>query len=131
MLVRLILGVLGLFHLVNGLAMLVAPQAWAAAVVHLTTPGHLHAHFIADIGMAFAASGVGLLLGARRGGANATWAMAGATWPMLHALLHVKEWVLAGPPNMIGDLVSEGVGVILVGIVGVVAAWYRVRKGDV
>ena len=130
MIVRLILGVLGLFHLVNGLAMIVAPDAWAAAVVHLSAPDHLHFHFIADIGMAFAASGVGMLLGARRGAGNAIWAMAGATWPMLHALLHLKEWVLVGPPGAMGDLVSEGFGVILVGIAGVAASWYRFRKGD-
>ena len=57
MVVRLVLGILGLFHLANGLVMLLFPTAWADAVVHLTAPDHLHFHFITDIGMAFAASG--------------------------------------------------------------------------
>jgi hypothetical protein len=130
MVVRVLLAILGVFHLANGLAMLAFPAAWAAAVVHLGAPDHLHFHFIADIGMAFMASGTGLLLGARRGAVNAAWAAAGATWPTLHALLHVKEWILGGPPPVVGDLINEGLGVIAVGALGAVLAWARLRKGD-
>ena len=130
MVVRLLLAVLGLFHLANGLAMLGFPHAWATAVVHLGGPDHLHLHFIADIAMAFLASGVGLLLGARRGAANAAWAAAGAAWPALHALLHLKEWILEGLPAATLDIVSEGVGVILVGALGVLLAWRRFSQGD-
>ena len=126
MVVRIGLVILGLFHLLNGLAMLLAPVAWAAQVVHLAAPDHLHLHFIADIGMAFLASGVGLLLGSR----NAIWAVAGATWPALHALLHVKEWILDGPPAAGGDLLREGLGVIVVGVLGAALAWAHMRKGE-
>jgi len=127
--VRVILGILGLFHLANGLVMLAAPAQWAAAVVHLTAPDHLHYHFIADIGFAFAASGIGMLLGARRGVPNGAWALAGAVWPLLHGLFHLKEWVADGPPPMPG-LLTEGVGVILVGFAGIWLAWVRFRKGE-
>ncbi len=130
MVVRVFLAILGVFHLANGLAMLAFPAAWAAAVVHLGAPDPLHFHFIADIGMAFLASGAGLLLGARRGVANAAWAAAGAAWPALHALLHVKEWILDGPPPTMGDAINEGLGVIAVGALGVALAWARRRKGD-
>ena len=129
MVVRAGLAILGLFHLANGVAMLLWPAAWAAQVVHLGAPDHLHLHFIADIAMAFLASGAGMLLAARRG-ANAVWAMAGAAWPALHALLHLKEWILDGPPAATGDLINEGVGVILVGAAGVALAWLRARQGD-
>ncbi|MEI9888364.1 MAG: hypothetical protein WDN08_18055 [Rhizomicrobium sp.] len=131
MVVRLILGFLGAFHLANGLAMLVAPDAWAAAVVHLTTPDHLHHHFMTDIGFAFAASGVGLLLGARRGAANAPWAVAGAVWPLLHGLFHLWEWLADGPPPTLGATVGEGLGVIAAGLAGAALAGMRYRKGDV
>ena len=67
MVVRILLAILGLFFLGQGLWMLAAPGAWAESVVHLVAPDHLHFHLIADIGMAFLASGAGLLLGARRG----------------------------------------------------------------
>ena len=129
MVVRAGLAILGLFHLANGVAMLLWPTAWAAAVVHLAAPDHLHLHFIADIAMAFLASGTAMLLGARRG-AGAAWAIAGAAWPALHALLHVKEWIQGGPPAMTGDLINEGVGVILVGAAGVALGWLRAREGD-
>ena len=128
MVVRLGLAVLGLFHLANGLVMLVWPGAWAASVVHLAGPDHLHFHFIADIAMAFLASGAGLLL-AWRG--SAVWAVAGATWPALHALIHVREWIAMGPPMASGDMVREGAGVILVGALGVALAWLRTRQGAV
>lgn len=129
MVVRLMLGILGLFHLANGLVMLLFPTAWADAVVHLTAPDRLHFHFITDIGMAFAASGAGMLLGARRGIQNAPWAVAGAVWPLLHGLFHLKEWIMDGPPPMPG-LVTEGVGVILAGALGMWVAWVRYRKGE-
>ena len=129
MVVRLILGILGLFHLANGLAMILFPAQWAAAVVHLTAPDHLHFHFITDIGFAFAASGVVMLLGTRRGAANAPWALAGAVWPLLHGLFHLKEWIVDGPPPMPG-LLTEGIGVILVGGVGIWLAWVRYSKGE-
>jgi hypothetical protein len=131
MVVRLLLAVIGVFHLANGLVMLIAPGSWAASVVHLAAPDHLHFHFIADIGMAFVASGTGLLLGARRGVTAGVFAIAGATWPFLHALIHTREWLMNGPPPAMGDLLSEGIGVILVGILGVVLSWMRFRRGDV
>lgn len=130
MVVRIFLAFVGAFHLANGLAMLAFPSAWAAAVVHLGAPDHLHFHFIADIAMAFLASGTAMLLGARKGSANAAWAAAGAAWPALHALLHLKEWLRDGVPAATQDAVSEGVGVILIGALGVLLAWRRYREGD-
>jgi hypothetical protein len=130
MVVRLLLGALGVFHLANGLAMLVFPSTWALQVVHLAAPDHLHFHFITDIGMAFAVSGAGLLLAARRGAAGAIWALAGAVWPLLHGLFHLEEWIMNGPPRAMTDLVNEGVGVILVGFLGAGLAWMRYKQGD-
>jgi hypothetical protein len=130
MVARLLLALLGAFHVLNGLVMLAAPGRWAATVVHLSAPDHLHFHFIADIAMAFLASGVGLLLGARKGPANAPWAAAGSVWPFLHALVHLKEWIFDGPPALTGDLINEGLGVIVVGVAGVALAWFRYRKGE-
>src|SRR5260370_24749836 len=104
MFTRALLLVLGLFHIGNGLAMLAQPSAWAAAVVHDPSPSHLEFHFIADIGMAFLATGVALVWSARRGASFAPWAIAGATWPALHAVIHMREWavmVLPATPDML------------------------------
>lgn len=112
------------------MVMLFDPSGWAASVVHLTNPDHLHHHFITDIGFAFAASGVGMILGgARKGIAYGAWALAGAVWPLLHGLFHAWEWVEHGPPPMPAT-VTEGVGVILVGVLGIALGWVRFRKGD-
>ena len=129
MFTRALLFVLGLFHAANGLVMLVLPRLWLRSVVHEHAPMHLEFHFVADIGMAFLASGVALAWTARRGPAFAPWAIAGAAWPALHALIHVREWLAMGPPAATADALSEGIGVILVGFAGVVLAWLRQREG--
>src|SRR5258706_13143016 len=128
MFTRALLLVLGLFHAANGLAMLLSPAPWALSVVHDPSPSHLEFHFIADIGMAFLASGVALIWSARRGASFAPWAIAGAAWPALHALIHVREWAVMGLPATT-DMLNEGIGVILAGLVGVVLAWLRRREG--
>src|SRR3569833_3341559 len=120
--VRVILGILGLFHLANGLVMLLAPAPWAAAVVHLTAPDHLHFHFITDIGFAFAASGVGMLLGAQRGAANGAFGLAGSVWPLLHNQNQHKKKKNNNPPPKPKQK-TKNVGVILVGFAGIWLAW--------
>jgi len=108
--------------------MLVAPAPWALSVVHDPSPSHLEFHFIADIGMAFLASGAALVWSARRGASFAPWAIAGAAWPALHALIHVREWVVMGLPATTADMLNEGIGVILAGLAGAVLAWLRQRE---
>ena len=129
MFTRALLLVLGLFHAASGLAMLALPRQWAMTVVHDASPTHLEFHFIADIGMAFLASGAALAWSARRGASFAPWAIAGAAWPALHALIHLREWTMMGLPATTADLLNEGIGVILVGAAGVVLAWLRQRQG--
>lgn len=129
MFTRALLLLLGLFHAANGLAMLISPASWALSVVHDPSPSHLEFHFIADIGMAFLASGVALIWSARRGQAYAPWAIAGAAWPALHALIHVREWTMVGLPATTADILNEGIGVILAGAVGVLLAYLRQRQG--
>ena len=58
MFTRALLLILGIFHAANGLVMLALPRQWASSVVHAAALNHLEFHFIADIGMAFLASGV-------------------------------------------------------------------------
>jgi hypothetical protein len=129
MFTRALLLVLGLFHAANGLVMLISPSVWALNVVHDPSPSHLEFHFMADIGMAFLASGVALVWSARRGQAYAPWAIAGAAWPALHALIHVREWIMMGLPAATADVLNEGIGVILAGVAGVVLASLRQRQG--
>jgi hypothetical protein len=123
---RIVLAVLGLFHIANGVWMVLAPMSWYVAIPGVAETGPLNHHFVADIGLAFIASGAGLLAGLRKN--TAMLAMAGATWPALHALLHIWGWLVHGFPPGPNVFVSETVGVVIIGAVGVLAAWLNARK---
>ena len=125
MIVRAGLVLLALFHLGNGLWMLVAPDAWYAAIPGVSATGPINHHFIADIGLAFAASGAGLLIGAGTMRSAGAFAVAGAAWPVLHAFLHLWGWLHVGLPASASVVVSEGVGVMLVGALSAALAWVR------
>lgn len=127
MIVRALLVLLGLFHIANGLFMLILPMDWYATVPGVPLAGPFNGHFILDIGMAFLASGTGLMLGARAGRGAALLACAGATWPALHALIHVEGWAMHGLPHEAHIAASEIGGVFLIALLGVVLAWMRVR----
>lgn len=131
MMIRWFLGLLGLFHLINGLWMIAAPDAWYAAVPGVAMTGPANHHFIVDIGLAFVASGAGMLVGVRSSAWAATLALAGAVWPTLHALFHVTEWVEHGVPHNTHIAVSEGVGVMLIGFAGIALAWMRAKQEGV
>ena len=127
--VGIVLVVLGLFHLANGAWMVFAPLTWYAAIPGVAQTGPINHHFVADIGLAFAASGLGLMVGARR--RFAAFALAGATWPVFHALLHIWGWLSHGFPRATDVAVSEAVGVVLVGALGALAAFMHARQEGV
>jgi xanthine/uracil/vitamin C permease (AzgA family) len=131
MALRLILLVLGLFHLVNGVWMFASPDSWYAAVPGVSLTGPNNHHFVADAGLAFIASGAGMALGLRKGVLTAALGLAGAIWPLLHALLHIAEWIAHGFPNDANVAISEGLGVVLVGVTGFALAWINARKQGV
>jgi len=122
--------VVGLLNILNGLFMLIAPVPWFAQVIGEHVPmGPLDTHFIRDVGFAYAASGAGLLLGLRRGLAAGAFALAGAVWPMLHALFHLDLWAMHGVPHGM-SLVNEGLGVVVASLAGAIVGWVRFRQGD-
>jgi hypothetical protein len=129
MIVRAALFVLGLFHLANGVWMLAAPSHWFLAIPGVTMTGPFNPHFVLDVGMAFVASGAFLMLGARRAWDAPVWAMAGATWPALHALIHIDGWAMHGIPRDPRVATSEVVGVVGLAFLGVALALLR-RKGE-
>lgn len=125
------LAILGLFHLANGLFMLAAPDAWYAAVPGVIQSGPMNHHFIVDIGLAFTASGAFMILGWRAGMAAAALALAGATFPALHALFHVWEWIADGVPQDARIMASDLVAVMGVSFLGFALAWANARKQGV
>jgi hypothetical protein len=128
MAVRAMLLILGVFHLANGAFMLAAPHAWYMAVPGVADTGPLNHHFIADIGLAFLASGAGLALGALERPWAAAIAIAGSAWPALHALLHIWGWLAHGFPSALPVTNSELFGVVGIGILGVALGWARAKQ---
>lgn len=129
--VRTGLILLGIFHAANGLFMLAAPDQWYFAVPGVPATGPMNHHFIMDIGLAFLASGAGLALGARRGPAAAAFALAGATFPTLHAIMHVCLWFAHGFPHGTQLMFSEYIGVAGLSFLGAALAWLRAREEGV
>jgi uncharacterized protein YjeT (DUF2065 family) len=125
--VRLLLILLGLSHIANGALMLVAPGLWYTMVPGVIDTGPLNQHFIYDIGMAFVASGAMLALGARAGRSAAILACAGATWPALHALIHIEGWFTMGFPSDAQVAFSDVVAVVGLAALGVALAWLRMK----
>lgn len=125
MVFRIGLAILGLLNLVNGLAMLAAPGAWYALVPGVPLTGPMNPHFIRDIGLAITVSGAGLLAGARAGRTAAILALAGAAWPVLHALFHIWLWLTHGFPTDPAVQATEAIGVA--GLAAL-AAWFAAAR---
>jgi hypothetical protein len=122
---RLLLALLGLFHVATGLWMLADPMGWYLAVPGVTSTGPMNHHFIVDIGLAFIASGAGMIASLSAARAAAGFALAGSTWPALHGLFHVWEWIADGIPTDMRVLISTAVGVMVVSFAGFALAWMR------
>ena len=127
MIVRVLLLLVGVLHLVNGATMLIAPVSWYETVPGVTGTGPFNHHFILDVGMAFIASGALLALGARLNSAAANFAVAGASWPILHALIHVAGWFTSGFPSEPRVIFADAVGVVAVAVLGGTLAWFRTK----
>ena len=125
--VRILLLSLGVLHLANGVVMLAAPMSWYQAVPGVSGTGPFNHHFILDVGMAFIASGGLLALGARPGASAASFAVSGASWPILHALVHIASWFTSGFPSEPPMIFSEVFGVVALATLGGVLAWFRIK----
>jgi hypothetical protein len=128
MLSRALLGLIGLFHLANGLAMIGDAHAWYEATPGVSQTGPMNHHFIVDIGLVFVASGAGMLAGLRAGRTAAILTLAGATWPALHALFHISEWFADGFPRDPVVAATNALGVVFVGLLGLALAFWQARK---
>ncbi len=95
------LGLAGVATLAHAAWMLLDPAGWYATLpAAVPDTGPLNAHFVRDVGAAFAAMGVALLLAALRPALRAPMLAVGAVFYVAHALIHVTD-TLAGrlPPS--------------------------------
>ncbi|HET6157480.1 MAG TPA: hypothetical protein VFE34_03975 [Dongiaceae bacterium] len=88
---RTILWIIALATLANGGVMMLAAENWWALVLGVADTGAFNAHFVRDVGAAYAAAGLGLAWFAARPRERAA-ALVALTFLGLHALFHVVEF---------------------------------------
>ena len=126
--VKIFLVLVGLAHAINGVWMLVSPETWYVSIPGVVQSGPLNHHFIQDVGMAFVGSGAFLILGASATRFAGAFAISGATWPLLHTLIHIQGWLMHGLPHDGPRLFSELVGVAGLSVLGGLLAWLRTNQ---
>ncbi|QIG54925.1 hypothetical protein G6N82_12900 [Altererythrobacter sp. BO-6] len=90
-----LIGLAALMALANGAFMLIDPFGWYDFVGTVKASGPPNAHFIRDIGIAFAISGLLLVYAALNPALRWGSAVVGNLFPTLHGVLHIYE-VLVG-----------------------------------
>jgi hypothetical protein len=68
------------------------------------------------------------MLGVSRAPWSAAFALAGATWPALHAGSHVFAWIKHGFASDIRVTISEAVAVVGLGLLGALLAVLRAEE---
>ena len=104
-LVQLLLLIAALTTIANGLFMIAKPLDWYVFIPTVVTPGPPNAHFIRDIGLAYAGSGLILLYAAANPVLRWRAAVVGGLWLALHGLLHLYEVAagICGPATFWAD----------------------------
>ena len=120
---RFLLFSLALWHGANGMFMVLAPQPWYTTVPGVPATGAFNAHFVTDIGIAFLASALALLLAAQvRGSGRASLMLAPALFLGGHALLHLAELSDADLSKTMRDLVAMVVPGLMPGAIALAAS---------
>ncbi len=116
--------VLAAFYAVNGAIMILAPGWWYGATPGVSGTGPYNSHFVVDVGIAFTVSGLMIAWGAS--GAGWRLILAGAAFPVGHALFHLAG-MLGGHSH--GPLLVEIFGVAVPAAFTVWVAWaFRAKE---
>ena len=104
-LVQLLLLITAITTIANGAFMLVKPLDWYVFVPTVVTTGPPNAHFIRDIGLAYAGSGLILLYAAANPVLRWRAAVVGGLWLAFHGALHIYEVAagICGPATFWAD----------------------------
>ncbi|MBY5932120.1 hypothetical protein KUV51_03845 [Tateyamaria omphalii] len=91
-----ILWLVGAYFLITSALMWAAPLSWYRLTPGVAAMGPFNLHFIRDIVLIFAVSGLAVLHGCRTG--QRAVLLVGLAWPALHALFHILLWIERGVP---------------------------------
>lgn len=105
----------------NGLGMLLAPQAWYRLMPGVEYTGPLNLHFVRDIGCAYLVAGLGLAWQTWRPHQGGPAALAGAGFLALHAGVHAWE-LMVGLCGW-GQFLRDVPAVVLAALLALGLAW--------
>ena len=96
---------LGMVMVVNATWQLAAPEGWYWAIPGVPDRGPFNQHFVRDLGIIYALSGAGLILGALRPAQRFGYWWAPTVWLVGHALFHFWEVLvgICGPTSLVED----------------------------
>jgi hypothetical protein len=104
---------IGMALLLNGLTMLVAPGYWFHHMPGVQETGPLNFHLVRDVGCAYLVTAMGLGWRAIKGVAGESAAVAGASFLLFHAGVHL--WEVAIGICGWGRFLQDVPGVVLLG----------------
>lgn len=128
-LVQLLLLVAAVTTVANGLFMLAKPLDWYVFVPTVVTTGPPNQHFIRDIGLAYAGSGLILLYAALDPVRRWRAAAVGGLWLALHGALHIYEVAagICGPATFWADAPAViGQPALVIAALAILAARKRI-----
>ena len=88
---RIVLGLLAAALAYNGIHMLVAAEDWYRSIDTVPLTGPFNSHFVRDIGCAYLAAALGMLIGAWRTQWLVPATLPALTFLGLHACVHVAD----------------------------------------
>jgi hypothetical protein len=96
---------LGAVMVANATWQLTAPEGWYWAIPGVPARGPFNQHFVRDLGVIYALSGAGLILGALHPAQRFGYWWAPTVWLVGHALLHFWEVLvgICGPSSLVED----------------------------
>lgn len=112
--------ILAAYFFLTGLYLLLAPMHFYSNTPGVSLMGPFNLHFIRDVGLVFLASSGAMAWGVKH--QVKSTAVAGASWPFLHALFHIQIW--AGMRGFAMDFItlSDFIAVIIPGLLALYAA---------
>lgn len=123
---RIVLFILAAWHGINGIFMLLGPRRWYASIPGVMDTGAFNPHFVTDIGIAFLACALALLVAAQAGGMHrVALLLAPALFLGGHALLHL----LAPDNTSLSAWMRDAVAILVPGFLPGAIALLTIIKG--
>jgi hypothetical protein len=124
---RIVLALVGVVLAFNGVHMLFASEHWYHSIDSVPFTGPFNSHFVRDIGCAYLAAAIGLLLGTWRTRWLIPAGLPALTFLALHAAVHVFD-SLAGHESAAHSGIVDFIGVYVPPVLMLLAMVFARRK---